>query len=72
MRKLVRTGRIAALFVVFFIVIFIYIAKMYQLQILDGGISGDLVNTTTSVETIAASRGNILDRNGTLLVSSEV
>ena len=72
MRKLVRTGRIAALFVVFFIVILIYIAKMYQLQILDGGISGDLVNTTTSVETIAASRGNILDRNGTLLVSSEV
>lgn len=72
MRKLVRTGRIAVLFVVFFVIISIYIAKMYQLQILDGGRNGDLINTTTSVETIPASRGDLLDRNGTLLVSNEV
>ncbi len=71
MRKLVKTGRIVALFMVFFAILLIYVAKMYQLQILDGGNSGDIVNTTTSTETITASRGDILDRNGTLLVSSE-
>lgn len=71
MRKLVRTGRIAALFFIFAIVILIYVAKMYQLQIRDGGTGDDIISTVTTTEVIPSNRGDILDRNGTLLVSSE-
>ncbi len=72
MRKLVRTGRIAALFVILSIVILIYVAKMYQLQILEGSGSEDLISTITANETIPATRGSILDRNGELLCSTVV
>ena len=71
MRKLVRTGRIAALFLIFAVVILIYVAKMYQLQIRDGGPADDIISTYTLTETIPSERGDVLDRNGTLLVSSE-
>ena len=71
MRKLVRTGRIIALFLIFAFVILIYAAKLYQLQIRDGGVKEDIISTYTMNETIPAGRGDILDRNGTLLVSDE-
>ena len=70
MRKLVRSGRIAALFVLFAIVILIYVLKLYQLQIRDGGTGEDIISTYTLYEDIPSERGDILDRNGTLLVSS--
>lgn len=72
MRKLVRTGRIAAIFVVLSIIILIFVAKMYQLQILEGTDSENLKNTITANEPIPATRGSILDRNGELLISTEV
>ena len=71
MRKLVRTGRIVALFLMFAVVILIYVAKMYQLQIRDGGTGEDIISTYTVGEIIPSERGDVLDRNGTLLVSSE-
>ena len=71
MRKLVRTGRIVALFLIFAVVILIYVAKMYQLQIRDGGTGEDIISTITTTETIHARRGNVMDRNGTLLISNE-
>ncbi|MBQ8830382.1 MAG: hypothetical protein IJ017_02140 [Oscillospiraceae bacterium] len=71
MRKLVRTGRIAALFLLFAVVILIYVAKLYQLQIRDGGTGEDIISTYTVNEIIPSGRGDILDRNGKLLVSGE-
>ena len=71
MRKLVRTGRIIALFLIFAVVILIYVAKLYQLQIRDGGTDDDIISTYSVVEVIPSDRGDVLDRNGTLLVSSE-
>ncbi len=71
MRKLVRTGRIIALFLIFAIVILIYVAKMYQLQIRDGGTGEDIISTITTVEDIHAPRGAVHDRNGTLLISNQ-
>lgn len=72
MRKLVRTGRIAALFVILGIVILIFIAKMYQLQILEGDSSESVISAITANEAIPSMRGDLLDRNGELLISSEV
>lgn len=71
MRRLVRTGRIIALFLIFAFVILIYVAKLYQLQIRDGGLKEDIISTYTMNETIPSGRGDVLDRNGTLLVSDE-
>lgn len=72
MKKLVRTGRIAALFLIVGVVLFIYITKMYQLQVIEGGSPViTAIDTITTTETIPAARGDILDRNGTVLVSSE-
>ena len=71
MKKLVRTGRIAALFLIVGLVLFIYITKMYQLQVVEGGSPViTAIDTITTTETIPAARGDILDRNGAVLVSS--
>lgn len=71
MKKMVRTGRIAALFIIIGLVLFVYVTKMYQLQVIDGGSEViTAIDTITTVETIPAARGDILDRNGAVMVSS--
>ena len=60
MKKLVRTGRIAALFLIVGLVLFIYITKMYQLQVVEGGSPViTAIDTITTTETIPAARGDI-------------
>ena len=51
----------------------IILARLFSLQIVNGASYRETSNTRISRETtIEATRGNILDRNGTVLVSSEM
>ena len=71
MEKFVRPTRIIVLFVVLAILLSIYASSLYELQIINGKeyveISANSIVTTSA---ITARRGDILDRNGVLLVSS--
>ena len=71
MNRLVKAYKIVILFVVLAIILAIYAVALYDLQIVS---SDQYINTaidTTVVNyTINASRGDLLDRNGVLLVSS--
>ena len=70
MKRMFRPGRLAALFLLLAVIILVFFLKMYQLQLAEAGAADDRISTYSLTETIASSRGNILDRNGTLLVSS--
>lgn len=72
MRKMFRPSRIAAIFIVLALILFIFLVKLYRLQIVKGGRDSDQISTYSSTQTISAVRGDILDRNGTQLVTSEI
>lgn len=62
--------RALVLLVLFLFVLGIYTAHMYSLQILDGGNVVNNSGTYTSYVTVKASRGDLMDRNGNLLVGN--
>lgn len=72
MKKLISTPRLIGGGIVIALLVILYCAVLFQLQIVDGASYNDeSANNIATVETVAASRGNILDRYGRLLVSSK-
>ena len=72
MKKTIKPGRVIAMAVLFALVMLIYLAFLYNLQIVEGekyyNQSKEITNTKRA---ITAARGNILDRYGRVLVSNK-
>ncbi len=72
MKKTIEGGRVVAMAVLFALVMVIYLAYLYNLQIVLGEAyynqSKEITNTK---RTVTAARGNILDRYGRVLVSNK-
>lgn len=69
--RLIKNGRVAAMAGIFALMLIIYIAFLYQLQIIDGEAYYRSSEELTSKErTVTAARGNVLDRYGRVLVSN--
>ena len=72
MYKLVKPGRVAALLIIFVVIILVYLVFLYKLQIIEGERyyhqSEELIQER---KTVTAARGNILDRYGRILVSNK-
>ena len=73
MQKMVKPVRLAVLAVTFVLLLGVYFVALYKLQIIGGREYYAVGETETKEEiTIAAARGNILDRYGRLLVSNSL
>lgn len=73
MVKYYKPVRIAALFIVMGLLVAIYMLTLYRLQLFDTSADAFAAlarETTTQEVTLAADRGDILDRNGVVLVST--
>ncbi len=73
MVKFYKPARIAALFIVIGLLAAIYMLALYRLQLFDTSADAYAAlarETTTQEVTLAADRGDILDRNGVVLVST--
>ena len=69
--KLIEPGRVAAMAVLFTVLMIVYLVFLYKLQIVEGEIYYNRSSELTSTErTVTAARGNILDRYGRVLVSN--
>ena len=62
--------RVQILVVIFGLIIAFFAFKLYDLQIIETGGSTDNTTTFTTKTRVKAARGDILDRNGNLLVSN--
>ena len=72
-KRRIRIGRTGVLMAVFCILSFILINRLYHLQIVEGeNYRTNFTLQTTRTRTIKSTRGNIYDRNGVLLASSEL
>lgn len=72
MNKLVKSGRVATMVVLLVILISVYLAFLYQRQIIEGEEYYSRSEAITSKERpVTAARGNILDRYGRVLVSNK-
>ncbi len=72
MKRIVKPSRIIFIFVVLSLLLSVYGSTLYKLQVIEGHEYYDEnSNTYKTTYPIAAARGEILDRNGRLLVSSE-
>lgn len=61
--KNIKRGRVIFLFVLVLCICAVFIARLFQLQIIDGKAYRERsVNTIVSTSVIKASRGSILDR----------
>ena len=73
MDKIIRPGRLFSFVVVIIALIVFYTFALYKLQIIEGdAYYENSQNSIVTTKTITASRGNILDRYGRLLVSNRV
>ena len=70
MQRFFYPARITFLFIAMIIVTAVYVASLYRLQLVEGDDYEEALNTTKTTSTLTAARGDILDRNGVLLVSS--
>ncbi|MBQ3011479.1 MAG: hypothetical protein IJD81_09845 [Oscillospiraceae bacterium] len=71
MKKLIPQGRLVGGAIALVLLLILYFVVLFKLQIVEGAkYSEESANSIVSTETVAASRGNILDRYGRLLVSS--
>lgn len=59
------------LLLIFSVILGVYSVHMYSMQILGGGTVVRNSDTNTSYYTVKAARGDILDRNGNVLVTNE-
>jgi len=72
MEKLFRPARLVALALIFALILSAYATALYQLQVIRGSEYVTISeNSVIRTNTISAARGDILDRNGVLLVSSK-
>ena len=72
MNKLVKSGRVAMIFILLVVILAVYLVFLYKLQIIQGEEYYNRSNETTTEERrVTASRGNILDRYGRVLVSNK-
>ena len=67
-----RVSRIRAtiLLLLFCLVLVLYAGKLFRLQIIETDGNNDNTTTYTTLTTVRASRGDILDRNGQVLVGN--
>ena len=71
MNKLINSGRVIAMALILVLLLTIYMVFLYKLQIVEGEKYYNRANElTTTLRTVTASRGNILDRYGRVLVSN--
>ena len=71
MNKLINSGRVIAMALLLVLLLTIYMVFLYKLQIVEGEKYYNRANElTTTHRTVTASRGNILDRYGRVLVSN--
>ena len=71
MNKLINSGRVIAMALILVLLLTIYMVFLYKLQIVEGEKYYNRANElTTTHRTVTASRGNILDRYGRVLVSN--
>jgi penicillin-binding protein 2 len=73
MQKFFKPSRIAFLFVLVGLLLAVYLTTLYRLQLFDTGADANAYltrDTTSKKELLTANRGDILDRNGELLVST--
>lgn len=73
MQKYYKPTRIAALFVAVSFLLAIYMTTLYKLQLIDTSAEANAYLTRDAVTkdvTLTSNRGDILDRNGNILVSS--
>lgn len=72
MKKLISNARLIGGAAVLVLLLVLYFSVLYKLQIVEGAsYAAESANSIVTQETVAASRGNILDRYGRLLVSSK-
>lgn len=72
MNKLVKSGRVAMIFILLVVMLAVYLVFLYKLQIIQGEEYYNRSNETTTEERrVTASRGNLLDRYGRVLVSNK-
>ncbi len=71
MKKLIDPRRVVAMAVIFVLLMTVYMVFLYKLQIIQGEEYYNRANELTeTTRTVTASRGNILDRYGRVLVSN--
>ena len=71
MKKLIPQGRLVAGAVILALLLILYFVVLFKLQIIEGAkYSEESLNSIPTTETVAATRGNILDRYGRPLVTS--
>ncbi len=71
MKKLIPSGRLLGSAIVVALLLVFYFVVLFKLQIVEGAkYSAESANNIVTNETVVASRGNILDRYGRLLISS--
>lgn len=71
MKKLIPSERLLWSGIVVALLLVFYFVVLFKLQIVEGAkYSEESANNIVTTETVAASRGNLLDRRGRLLVSS--
>lgn len=69
----IRIPRTAVLAVLFTLMSFVLIRRLFELQIVQGEeYTSDFTSRTTKTRTIKSTRGSIFDRNGKLLASSKL
>lgn len=72
MNRLIRSGRMVTCVIVTIALIIIYFATLYKLQIVEGAAYYEASqNNNVTERTVAAARGDILDRYGRVLVTSK-
>lgn len=71
MKKSVSGGRLAVMALLMLALLTLYLTRLYKLQVIEGEQAYEAsTNAIVSYETVAAARGNMLDRYGRLLVSN--
>ena len=72
MNKLIKSGRVATIFILLILLLSVYLVFLYKRQIIEGE---EYYNQSNEIKTeerrVTASRGNILDRYGRVLVSNK-
>jgi penicillin-binding protein 2 len=71
MKKLIPTSRLIGGAVAVLLLLILYFGVLFKLQIIEGAkYSEESANSIVTTETVAAVRGNVLDRYGRPLISS--
>ena len=73
MDRIIKPSRLAAMTIAIIILVIIFMVSLYKLQIVEGAdYYEQSKNSISTTMTVAAARGNLLDRYGRVLVSNRV